>query len=167
MVGEVPPMVPPMGCSCSRPPGSCRVGAQELHKEPKAERKGSTEKENSLHEVVEEGRCGDDEESEVEEDYARGVVGEVRLCPTYMVDRLVEELEGRFWIPDSLASHMGMGVVEREVGRQLYQSLVQGAGDLLFHAPLPREWGGGGAPWPPSPSPPPPPSYQSTRRKVL
>lgn len=41
-------------------------------------------------------------------------------CRGRRTARKGEEEEERFWIPDSLASHMGMGSGEREVGRLLH-----------------------------------------------
>jgi hypothetical protein len=82
-------------------------------------------------------------------------------APVFLLDRLLEEREGRMWIPSSLASHMGLGPGQRAEGRRA-------AGRALLPPPLytARPGREGSARSPASPSPPPPPLPSPGRRAL-
>ena len=86
------------------------------------------------------------------------------VASLHMVDRLSEQEAGRFWIPNSLASHMGMGAEEREARRRQYslwaRGVIQGVMSSL-ERPASAPTSSSPPRYFPSPSPPP-----STLRRI-
>ena len=129
------------------------LGSQELEQEP-----GAKSQELEQEPASEPSPSASNGESNL--GYSESPEDDVRparLASLHLVDRLSEQEAGRFWIPNSLASHMGMGAEEREARRRQYSVWARGViQDVMSSLERPVSAPSSSTPrYFPSPSPPP------------